>query len=84
MLTKDEKIWVKKLQSVLDEQPSERIAYYTTGDQFLYAFDVSRSSEINKVMHGSNMDFCEAVRKLDADMTAADINFKNPVESTAG
>jgi len=35
-LTKAELAWLKKLQGVLDEQPTTRLAFAATGDRFLY------------------------------------------------
>ncbi|KJT59166.1 hypothetical protein SEEH3343_07182, partial [Salmonella enterica subsp. enterica serovar Heidelberg str. RI-11-013343] len=45
-LTKQEKAWVKKLNKLLAECPSNRIAFATTGDCEVSLFDVTRYDEI--------------------------------------
>lgn len=45
-LTKQEKAWVKKLNRLLAECPSNRIAFATTGDCEVSLFDVTRYDEI--------------------------------------
>lgn len=38
-LTKEELAWVKKLQKVLDNCPSDRLGFYTTGDDYVTIYD---------------------------------------------
>lgn len=83
-LTKSEQTWLKKMQALLDECPSDRIAFYTIGDCDLAAFDVTKYKQITAHMDKhSNDDFCNAVDAMDASFNAR-LVFSNPVESTAG
>lgn len=87
-LNKKEKVWMDKLQKLLDECPSKRIGFFTIGDRDLTLFDLERSDEISDLMNSGrgNTDFCVAVRELDAgfEWPYEANNFPTPVESTAG
>ena len=82
-LSAKEKKWIEKLQKVLDEQPTSRIAFYTIGDRSIQAYDHSMHDKITEYQDSGNYDFGPAVTKLGADMLPA-LWFLNPVESTAG
>lgn len=83
-LTKKEKAWLDKVQKVLDECPSERIGFFTIGDPTINAFDVTKFDEIqNHLSNNNGGDFCKSVMVMDADF-GEELNFNNPVESTAG
>ncbi|EGR4074161.1 hypothetical protein DDO73_13970 [Vibrio cholerae] len=83
-LTAAEKKWLKKVQAVLDECPSDRIAFYTIGDHDLHAYDVDKYDEISAYQDRKwNADFCTAVDACDASFDEK-LLFKNPVESTSG
>lgn len=45
-LTKQEKAWVRKLNKLLAECPSNRIAFATTGDCDVTLFDMTRYGDI--------------------------------------
>ncbi|WP_454798516.1 hypothetical protein [Novosphingobium lindaniclasticum] len=77
--TKAEAAWLKRLQKVLDECPSERMAFYTTGDACITAYDSSRDREIDEAQTG-NMEFCNAVEDCDAALVA--LRFPGNVAST--
>ncbi|EPP2798415.1 TPA: hypothetical protein P7L52_003249 [Vibrio cholerae] len=83
-LTAGEKKWLKKVQAVLDECPSGRIAFYTIGDCDLQAYDVQKYNQISDYQNSTRSgDFCRAVEACDASFNECLI-FKNPVESTSG
>ncbi|HFG2243858.1 TPA: hypothetical protein ACGF9S_001274 [Vibrio cholerae] len=83
-LTSEEKKWFKKVQAVLDECPSERIAFYTIGDRDLQAYDVKKYNQISDYQNATRSgDFCRAVEACGAGFNEC-LMFKNPVESTSG
>lgn len=82
-LTKEEKAWVRKLQKVLNQCPSERLGAYTIGDNNIIIYDKSKEESINQLMdERGQMDFCVAVDELDAELIRIDTPFQ--VYSTAG
>ncbi|MCX8795875.1 hypothetical protein [Vibrio parahaemolyticus] len=83
-LTAAEKKWLKKVQAVLNECPSDRIAFYTIGDRDIQAFNFDQYDEITDYQNNrSNADFCVAVDSCDASF-GEKLTFNNPVESTSG
>lgn len=46
-LTKEEKAWVKRVNKVLSECPSERMMFFAGGDTFLLIADRAHEDEIN-------------------------------------
>lgn len=81
-LTKDEAAWVKRLQRILAECPSDRIGAYTTGDSMITLYDRGKESAIEAALDGYKVDFCQAVDKCDAELGHLDFPFL--VHSTAG
>lgn len=81
-LTAAEKTWLKKLQSVLVECPSDRLGAYTVGDSWLGIYDRSMEREINKHLDNNTGEFCNSVDALGAELMT--INTPFPVLSTAG
>lgn len=79
-LTSEEKKWLKKLQNVLNECPSNRMEAYTIGDAFITIFDVSayNSEEAKR----DNCDWCHVVSATNTEL--ANINFPFAVAATAG
>ncbi len=82
-LTVKEKRWFKKAQAVLNDCPSDRIAFYTIGDNSIVAYDSYKYDEISKIQDSGNIDFRNAVVMADA-LLGESLIFNNPVESTAG
>ncbi|MBG5926100.1 hypothetical protein [Providencia rettgeri] len=82
-LTKKELAWIEKVQRVLDECPSERLGFYTTGDPMVWIYDRSKEPEVSEWMNKNKGDFCLATKAMDADFFTY-IDFPAPVESTAG
>ncbi|EOR7867414.1 hypothetical protein FYL99_RS20285 [Escherichia coli] len=82
-LTKEEKAWVKKLNTLLANCPSSRIAFATTGDCDVTLFDVTRHSEILDSAHNGGGEFIPNAEKLGAAFDEI-LHFPNLVESTAG
>ncbi len=81
-LTKEEKAWLKKLQAVFDECPSDRLGAYTVGDPWLAIYDRSLESEINQHSVNNIGEFSDSVAALGAGF--ATINTPFAVHSTAG
>lgn len=83
-LNKTELAWVKKIQNVLNECPSERIGFYVTGaDNYVRIFDRELYPEVNTFLDENNVDFCVATYNCDADFEV-ELEFPCGVESTAG
>lgn len=80
--TNAERLWFKRLQKVLDECPSDRIAFYTTGDTYVTPYDYSREAEILAALDAGSGEFGSAVSKVGADFP--DLHFPNPVASVSG
>lgn len=81
-LTKAERDWIKKLQGILDECPSERVGAYTIGDPFLHIYARRFEGQINESLNSGRTDFSMAVSDLGADLHGLKMPF--PVHSTAG
>lgn len=82
-LTAVEKKWIAKLEAVLAECPSERMAAYTIGDPAITLYDCSMDVEIDQLMDSRDTcDFCQAADKVGAILHVVDFPF--PVHSTAG
>jgi len=83
-LNTKEKAWLKKVQKVLKECPSERIGFYTIGDNYIHAFDVDKLGRVFDCMDsGKATDFGPATIGVGADFGES-LWFPNSVESTAG
>ena len=68
-LTKAEKAWLKKLEKVLMNPPTDRIGLSTIGDSYLAVHDSSREHEIGEMMEAyPSAEFCNAVEELGADL----------------
>ena len=68
-LTSAEKEWVKKLEKVLCNPPTNRLGLYTIGDHDLVVYDRSRDAELRELMSTDfNLDFCQAVEALGAGL----------------
>jgi len=82
-LTPEEKKWLKKLQTVLNECPSNRMESYTIGDDNIVIYDISAndSEEANRLSSDNN-DWCHVIDATDTEL--AIINFPFAVLSTAG
>ncbi|EBV5994629.1 hypothetical protein LBY46_003228 [Salmonella enterica subsp. enterica serovar Muenchen] len=82
-LTKQEKAWVKKLNKLLAECPSNRIAFATTGDCEVSLFDVTRYDEIFDEAEKEKGEFIPSAMRIGATFNEC-LTFPNQVESTAG
>lgn len=81
-LTKAEKEWLSRLQSVLNECPSDRLGAYTMGDQALELYDTGFDAKIHELTDDLTTDFCQAVLKTESDLGSLSMPF--PVHSTSG
>lgn len=82
-LTKEERAWVRKLQAVLINCPSKRIAFATTGDCDVTLFDVTRYNDICDAVDNDKGEFIANAEKIGATFELC-LTFPNQVESTAG
>lgn len=83
-LTKKELAWLEKLQAVLNECPSKRIAFFTIGDSFVGLHDATREDEISAYLDSSGGEWCGAAKDIGADFGGIGLFFPNAVHSTAG
>ena len=81
-MTKEEDAWVKKVQRLLSNPPSDRLGFYTVGDHDVTVYDASRQAEIDAAYDAGSMEFSGAVE--DCDAVLGRLNFPNQVHSTAG
>lgn len=81
-MTKDEIAWVKKVQRLLSNPPSDRFGFFTVGDHNVTIYDASRQDEIDEAYESKVQEFCSAVEDCDAHL--GELIFPNQVHSTAG
>lgn len=82
-LTPEEKKWLKKLQNVLNECPSNRMESYTIGDNDITIYDISANdSEEAENSAVRNCDWCDVIAATGTEL--ASITFPFAVLSTAG
>jgi hypothetical protein len=81
-MTKEEAAWIKKLQKVLNECPSKRIAGNVTGDPHMQLFDVTLKDIIEEAEQSQKIEFGEAIDRVGADFTA--LLFPFQIHATAG
>tara|TARA_R110000851_G_scaffold3442_1_gene14114 strand:- start:399 stop:662 length:264 start_codon:yes stop_codon:yes gene_type:complete len=67
-LTPDEKDWLKKIENLLENPPTNRIGFYATNDIVLNVYDRSQVSKINRLMSYSNNNFHQSVKQLKTDL----------------
>jgi hypothetical protein len=82
MLTKAEAAWLKKVQKLLDNCPSDRIGFYTVGDPSVGVYDCSKEDAIHATLDGGSGEFANAVDDNDAWLGSLD--FPRAVHSTSG
>lgn len=69
-LTIEGKKWLDAVQNVLDECPSERIIFYTTGKCYLYLYHLTMKDDIDTLLDNrfsSANDMYTAVQKTKAE-----------------
>jgi hypothetical protein len=81
-LTKEEKAWVQKVQRLLSNPPSDRLGFYTTGDNNVTIYNKDLESEIDALYDKGGREFCSSVDDADAEL--GELIFPNQVHSTAG
>lgn len=79
-MTKEEKAWVKKLQKVLNECPSSRLGFYTTGDATVTVYD--REVYDGMGISGEDIDPAPAIEA--AGLNLAYLEFPQQVEGLCG
>jgi hypothetical protein len=80
--TKAEAAWMKKVEKLLMNPPSDRIGLYTIGDCNMSVYDRQQEAELNSLMDESDLDFCQVVNELDASL--GDIRSAAPIHATSG
>lgn len=82
-LTKEEKSWIRRMNTLLKACPSDRFGFFTIGDNDVMIYDASRKDEIDALFDTSNgPDFCVVIDRLDAGL--GEVTFPAQVHSTAG
>jgi hypothetical protein len=79
--TKEEKIWMRKVEKLLSNPPSERVGLFTIGDRSLTVYDKTFDEQIDR-LQDRNYDFCRAVDDLDVGLGT--IESAVNIHSTAG
>ncbi|MBL5913962.1 hypothetical protein JBO41_17525 [Enterobacter asburiae] len=82
-LTIQEKAWVKKLNKLLAQCPSKRLAFATTGDCDVSIFNQQQYGAICDEQEINGGEFISAASRIGALFDEV-LNFPNQVESTAG
>ena len=77
-LTADEARWIKRLQRVLNDCPSDRLGFYTIGDPNVSIYDKSGGAEDDD----SGLDFPQVVERHGAYLSS--VYFPACVHSTVG
>lgn len=83
ILTKQEKAWVKKLNKILAECPSNRLAFATTGGCDVSIFNEPQYYAICDEQEKNGGEFISAASRIGALFDEV-LSFPNQVESTAG
>nr|DAV78040.1 MAG TPA: hypothetical protein [Caudoviricetes sp.] len=83
VLTIAERKWVEKVNKILAQCPSKRIAFATIGDCDVTLFDVTRYHEICEAVDNGSCDFIPSADRIGAVFDEV-LRFPNQVESTAG
>jgi hypothetical protein len=81
-LSNAENKWLRDVEKLLSNPPSERLGLYTTGDNALCVFDNRFLNEIHSILDSENKDFPQAVFQLDIDL--GDIKSKQQIHSVSG
>lgn len=79
-LTKPERLWLKKLEKVLLNPPSDRIGFYTIGDNSLQAYNQRIDGTVEA--NGGSDDFCGIVEAYGASLGI--VRSACAIHSTAG
>lgn len=82
-LTKQENVWIKKLNKLLAECPSKRLAFATTGDCDVSIFNQPQYDAICDEQENNGGEFISAAARIGALFDEV-LSFPNQVESTAG
>ncbi|AQT06279.1 hypothetical protein [Acetobacter persici] len=84
-LTNEEKEWMKRLQAVLSDRPSNRLGFFTVGDASLYVYDKTKEADISRHIDEApkGMDFSKAVDAVGGGVVRI-LVFPSEVHSVAG
>lgn len=80
VLTKEELKWIKKVQKALNECPSDRFGFYTTGDNYVTIYD--RKEYYSKGLDDYITD--PALIIDEHDLVLSELFFTNNVEGLCG
>jgi hypothetical protein len=82
-LTKEEKSWLRKVQNLLNKCPSDRIGFFTTGDNDVTVYDCSRKQEIDEFeLADIGDEYCQCISEVGADLGS--LTFPNQVLNLPG
>lgn len=81
-LTKEERLWISKLQRLLDECPSKRFGFYTTGHREVTVVDLPLTEKYYQDKGRPDLDYCTIVQRAGTDL--GELRFPAAVQSTSG
>lgn len=83
-ITKEEAAWLRKIQRLLSNPPSDRLGFYTNGDPDVSVYDRTKEREIQEAhaRSGEFGEFGNAVDECDARLGV--LNFPGQVHSVSG
>lgn len=81
-LNKKEQAWLDELQEVLERCPSDRLGFFTIGDNDVFVYDKRLDKQMDELQESGSRDFGQIVNDLDAGFGA--LVFPSSVHSTAG
>jgi len=79
ILTKEEKVWVKKVNALMNKCPSERLGFYTIGDPVVGIYDRTHQDEIDD----EGGDLIDIIHREGWD-AIEEINFPSSVQGVCG
>lgn len=82
-LTPEERNWIDSMQTLLDQCPSERLGFYTTGDHSVTIFDKKVRDKWHQAPGCPATDIREEISQSGASLNAG-FHFPEIVESRAG
>lgn len=77
------KVWLAKLQAVLNECPSDRLGFTTVGDCSVGVYDCTRHIEAAEYLDRNGGEYDTAIERIGALFPLA-LELPNPVEGVAG
>ena len=81
-LTKEERLWISKLQRLLNQCPSKRFGFYTTGYRDVTIVDLPVTEAYDRDSGYPEQDYCVKVQAAGSEL--GELVFPSAVQSTSG